>query len=443
MCFVTASVSRKAGGLQDGVLRLAQSCGASKPLVLGVRDEFTAEDIEAWQPLRIQTSGVFGPDRFSYAPGLSKSLSEADVELTHLHGLWRYTSIAVAQWHRRTSKPYIVHPHGMLDCWAVRNSRWKKMIASALYERPMLNQAACIRALCQSEAESIRNYGSKNPICVIPNGMDLPKGPYDDPVWQGHLEPGMKVLLYLGRLHPKKGLTNLLRAWAGIQQTPTVSQKKDRAREGADKWVLAIAGWGEGGHALELKRLAGELAMQWADLTENENDSARRGKGDQKPTLVGPGGLIFLGPQFGRAKADCYHHSDAFVLPSLSEGLPMTILEAWSHGKVVVMTQACNLPEGIAADAGIEIGIDPAGIRLGLLRLFAMSPSQRDDMGKEGLQLISEKFNWKRVGDQLLAVSDWIVHGGARPESVYAGEPVDGIYAASTNDRNAGWTKDN
>jgi glycosyltransferase involved in cell wall biosynthesis len=312
------------------------------------------------------------------------------------------------------------------------------MLASVLYERAMLNQAACIRALCQSEAESIRNYGCQNPICIIPNGMDFPKGPFADPAWQGHVEPGTKVLFYLGRLHPKKGLMNLLRAWAKVQSAPAAGGNGDGGRRGAKAWVLAIGGWGEGGHELELKRLASELGIPWTDVRENNVGSASPGSADQNKVVMAAGGLIFLGPQFGHAKADCYHHSDAFILPSLSEGLPMVILEAWSHGKPVLMTLACNLPEGFEAHAAIQIGTGPNEILPGLQRLFANSPAERNDLGKQGLRLISEKFSWERIGAQLLSVSEWVLHGGAIPESVCCDQQTSGRPRSASHDQLAG-----
>jgi glycosyltransferase involved in cell wall biosynthesis len=354
--------------------------------------------------------------------------------------LWRYTSVAVARWHRRSAKPYVVHPHGMLDCWAVRNSRWKKMIASVLYERSMLNQAACIRALCQSEADSIRNYGCQNPICIIPNGMDFPKGPFAEPAWQGYVEPGVKVLFYLGRLHPKKGLANLLRAWANIKSADAVDRNEDRGRHDANKWTLVIAGWGEGGHELELKRLADELGIPWVDVRDKKDGGVRSGGSDLKKVVPGQGGLIFLGPQFGRAKADCYHHCDAFILPSLSEGLPMVVLEAWSHAKPVLMTPACNLPEGFEAQAAIQIGTGPAEILPGLQQLFAISPAERNELGKRGWHLISDKFSWERVSSQLLAVSEWVVHGGVLPESVCCDRTTVGVLRGAINNRITGRT---
>ena len=69
--------------------------------------------------------------------------------------------------------------------------------------------------------------------------------------------------------------------------------------------------------------------------------------------------VVFLGPQFGAEKSECYRACDAFILPSLSEGLPMTVLEAWSYAKPVLMTAECNLPEGFAAGAAVRIGPVP------------------------------------------------------------------------------------
>src|SRR5438094_7691198 len=122
-----------------------------------------------------------------------------------------YMSAATLSWHRAHHRPYMISPHGMLDPWAMRNSWWKKRLARVLYEDQHVRKASCLRALCQSEAESMRAFGLRNPICIIPNGIDLPtvvNG--SDLSIEGQLseqrKPGGKTLLYLGRIHPKKGL---------------------------------------------------------------------------------------------------------------------------------------------------------------------------------------------------------------------------------------------
>lgn len=374
-------MSRKAGGLFQSVRRLAQSVQSTggRVSVLGVDDEHTVRDIRDWHPLPIQTYPVIGPDRFHFAPKLIGALAENAPDVLSSHGLWNYTSVATLRWHRRTGKPYIVHPHGMLDSWAVRHAQWKKLLPELLYEKRNLRQAACIRALCESEAQAIRAYGLKNPICVIPNGIDPPGR--ERVLTRAHplaaaKREGKKVLLYLGRIHPKKGLPNLLRAWKSVAT-------KD--------WVLAIAGWEEGGHEADLKHLVKELEIS---------------------------AVSFIGPQFGEAKAASYVHSDAFILPSFSEGLPMAVLEAWSYARPALITPGCNLPEGIAAGAGLGIEPDAGSIRVGIEQLFAMSEIERQAMGERGRALVTERFAWPGIARQLQAVAQWLLGGGTAPDCV-------------------------
>jgi len=387
--FLISSLSRKAGGLHDGVRRLAQSMEAAvsgEIHVLGMIDEHTANDVSAWSPVKTQAYPVHGPRAFGYAPRLKKALFALDLDILQLHGLWMYPTVAALAWHRRTGRPFIVHPHGMLDEWAVNNSRWKKRIAGWSYENASLRRAACIRALCASEAKSIRAYGLRNPVCVIPYGIDLPEAaPACPPPWADRIESGKKVLLYLGRLHPKKGLLNLLRAWAEIRSL---------AWPEAGNWELAIAGWNQNGHEAELKTLAHELGLGRS--------------------------VHFLGPQFGETKASAYHHADAFVLPSFSEGLPMVVLEAWAHGRTVLMTPACNLPEGFQAEAAIPIETDVHNIVGGLEVLFSMNQQERQAMGARGRELVAAHFTWPAIAAAVGAVQEWILGGGPKPSCVLA-----------------------
>jgi glycosyltransferase involved in cell wall biosynthesis len=254
---VVASISRKAGGLQQSVRRLHQSLNeipGVKVSVAALLDEYSVQDVQEWAPLPVSLSPVVGPRAFGFSTSLFPKLLDIDADIMHTHGIWQYPSMAVSRWHKRTGRPYLISPHGMLDPWAVRNSAWKKRIALAVYERRHLENASCIRALCDAEAQAIRQIGLRNPICIIPNGIDVPeignqKTESRNLPWAGCVEPGRKVLLYLGRIHPKKGLANLIRAWSEIQKAESRKQK-------AEEWVLAIAGWDQRGHELELKRLA-------------------------------------------------------------------------------------------------------------------------------------------------------------------------------------------
>jgi poly(glycerol-phosphate) alpha-glucosyltransferase len=396
---LTASVSRKAGGLFDAILRLVQSQAGAQIKVFGLRDEFSDADLPAWNPVSVAAFKTTWPRAIGRAPELLEALNDFAPDICHTHGLWQYSSIAAQTYSRKNNRPYLISPHGMLDPWALKNSRWKKMIAYALFERAHLRGARCLRALCASEADSIRRLQLKNDIAVIPNGIDLPTDAVpSEPPWKNFVEPGKKVLLFLSRVHPKKGLVNLLKAWAENRKSEIGNQK-------SGEWVLAIAGWDQGGHELELKQLATELELAWSDVRAPDLQ-------EKFP------GVIFLGPQFNAAKSACYQHCDAFVLPSFSEGLPMVVLEAWANAKPVLMTPECNLPEGFSAGAALKVETTEASLVAGLNELQRMTDAERMAMGNRARDLVVQRFTWSRVAQQLQSVQEWILGGGEKPDCV-------------------------
>ena len=387
--FLVNSVSREAGGLFHSVRGLANAVVSAnlEARVFSMSDSNSAVDVLKWQPLSVRT---FPPQSRSwgYSNQLLPALLGANLDILSTHGLWKYCSVASRKWHQRTGRPYIVHPEGMLEPWALQNARWKKRIAALLYEDRHLHGAACLRALCEAEAQSIRAYGMCNPISVIPNGVDLPQlteSSVAEPASVAFrtFARGRKILLYLGRLHPKKNVANLIRAW---------KQSLNSHPSARENWVLAIAGWDQAGYERELKTLTSDYRLT--------------------------AGIGFFGPLFGQEKDATYRACDAFILPSLSEGLPMAILEAWSYAKPVLMTTKCNLPEGFAAGAAIQIGTTSAEIAAGLKKLTEMSDSDRTGMGGCGHALVATKFSWPRIGEQMRSAYEWVLGGGPPPDTV-------------------------
>jgi poly(glycerol-phosphate) alpha-glucosyltransferase len=405
---LTGPVSRKAGGLFDAMLHLVQSQHQQgmKVKVFGLWDEFADVDLKLWNPVPVAVFKPSWPKMIGRSPKFIEELNTFAPDISHTHGLWLYPSIATKNYSRKKNRPYLISPHGMLDGWALKNSHWKKLIAYWLFEREHLRGARCLRALCVSEMHSIRQFQLNNDIAVIPNGIDLPTGLVPSaPPWNGVVEPGRKVLLFLSRIHPKKGLVNLFRAWSQVQGAGSRPQE----------WILVIAGWDQGGHEHELKKLATELGLAWTDIREQEKGSTN-GEKISKPQT--PYSVFFLGPQFNAAKASCYHHCDAFVLPSFSEGLPMVVLEAWANSKPVVMTPECNLPEGFQTGAALQVEATEAGIVAGLNELQHMTDAERVAMGNCGHDLVVERFTWPRITQQLQAVHNWILGGGAKPDCI-------------------------
>ena len=377
VAFLTASVSRNAGGLFISVRRLAQELLHSglEVEVLSLRDRFTDEDAPAWKPVPVRCFASKGPASYGYSPALRNALRECSADLLHAQGLWMYPSTAGRCWGRKTGKPYLITPRGMLDPWALANSRWKKILAGRLFENRNLREAACIHALCESEAQSIRRYGLRNLVCVIPNGMDLPEKPA---TW----EERKPELLFLGRIHPKKGLQNLVSAWALARAR--LAKAKD--------WKLRIAGWDQDGHQAELEKQVRDLGLGSA--------------------------VEFAGPLFGERKDAALRSASAFVLPSFSEGLPMAVLEAWAYALPVVMTAECNVPEGFAAQAAVRIASETGSIAEGLVRMLEITDAQRAAMGERGRRLIQERFAWPHLAEQMKEVYSYLLNGGSPPSAI-------------------------
>jgi poly(glycerol-phosphate) alpha-glucosyltransferase len=317
-----------------------------------------------------------------FSPALSRSLRTAGLDLLHVHGIWMYPSIASLDVCRTTKLPLVISSHGMLDSWARRNSAWKKKIGW-IYEGAHLRRANCLRALCESEAKSFRELGLRNPICLIPNGQELPpQTSVAQPCDGLGFAPDRKVLLFLSRLHPKKGLPNLLGAWANCQKTDP------EARD----WALVVAGADDWGHERVLRHLVSDLGMEKS--------------------------VLFVGPLFGDKKDRALQEAEASVLPSFSEGLPMTVLEAWAWRLPVLFTPQCNLPEGFAEGAAVRADPTVDSLTLGLKTLFRMSDSDRKQMGERGRRLVEERFSWPRVAEQMVSVYQWLLGAGPKPDCV-------------------------
>ncbi|MER9200803.1 glycosyltransferase [Mesorhizobium sp. M0933] len=385
---LTASASRKAGGLFWSVRALSQNLNRDGFIVkaFAVADAASDDDAVHWEDVELNLQHGFGPQAFGYAPGLGRVLDAANLDLVHTHGLWMYPSMAAARWAVRSGKPLMVSPRGMLDPWALQRSAWKKRIAALVFEDRHLRKAACVHALNRDEYEAIRSYGLTNPIAVIPNGVDLPSASVrpEPPEWAEGLGEDVRVLLFLGRLHPKKGIENLLYAWSKVIQ------------EGVAKsWCLAVAGWDQEGHLAELQHLSERIQL---------GSSVR-----------------FVGPQFNEQKAASLNYADAFILPSFSEGLPMAVLEAWAYGLPVLMTRQCNLPEGFDARAAVEIPQEPREMSEILTAFLRQPHEQHLAMGSRGRQLVENHFAWGGIARQMADVYRWLDGHGDPPGTVRLG----------------------
>ena len=308
---------------------------------------------------------------FGYAPDLGRLLTQHPVDLLHVHGLWMYQSIAALNWAARTGRPYVVSPHGMLDPWALNNSRWKKRIARVLFENGHLNGAKFVHALCEAERIAIERAGIVAPTVILPNGVHRPRRICGRAPWRESLGDEVKVVLFLGRVTPKKRVVELVRAWR-------------RARGPLCPWHLVIVGPTEPSYAAELS----------ACLNEAGSD----------------GSVHLVGPAYGDARGLAYASANAFILPSVSEGLPMAALEAFAAGLPALLTRQCNLPQSFDFGCALEISASEQGIEQGLRRLFQLTTTERLVMGEKAAQLVTDHFNWDLISRRFSNLYSTLIH---------------------------------
>lgn len=369
------------GGVSAAVHSLSRATSRAEVHVVGITD--TMPDCTVWDEVTVHEENVVGPRSLAYAPGLRRTLERINPDIVHRHGLWMYYGFVGGQWQQTTGRPLVISPHGMLDSWALSNSKLKKKVASVLFERRQLQRASCLHALNDAELRAIRDCGIRSPVAVIPNGVELPdETPFRKASQSGEgVPPAARVMLYLGRIHPKKGLRSLLEAFAIIRNDPLAAD-----------WNLAVVGWDDGGHQASLQEFTETLAL--ADRVQ------------------------WLGPRFGANKHAMLRSADAFVLPSHSEGLPLAVLEAWSYGMPVLMTDACNLPEGFDSAAAHRLHTAPLRMADDLRGFFKLDDAARVAMGLRGRALVTARFTSQRVGGEMLHVYEWLLNQQERPSFV-------------------------
>ena len=381
---LTSYGSRLGGGLYSTMscYSLAMQNEGIEPVVISFIDDFWEQDKIAYGNVRTTNYHrccIPGIKPLGFSTDIHRIVRKEKADIIHQQGIWMYYSYAtLVEKHRNSHCKIIIEPHGMLDPWAVRNSGWKKKIVGRLFEYKNLRTADCIHALCRSEYESIRKFGLNNPVAIIPNGITLPLNP------QYERNHEKRILLFVGRIHPKKGIKEMLLGLAMV---------KMRNPELLNSWDIQIAGWDQNGHINELKQI-----VESHNLIEE---------------------VKFTGPLYGEAKEKALCRANAFILPSFSEGLPMSILEAWAYELPVVMTDFCNIPEGFEHNCAVKIEPSPDDICEKLTNLFQMPDIELAEMGKRGKELVSQFFTWAVVAKKKIDSYKYLLGKSTKPSFVY------------------------
>ncbi len=312
-----------------------------------------------------------GPDALYFAPAMRRQAPRLthDADVLHGHGLYVGSNFVFGREARRQRRPLVYHVHGMFEPYILQRSRWKKRLVHWLFENANFRAVRLWRALTPTEAGQIRALGLRQPIVIAPNGLDPAQfaAPADAhaPIRTAliaALTKERRRLLFLGRIHPKKGLDLLLAAW---------SQAASAARD----WQLVIAGPDERGHLQTLREQARSLGLA--------------------------GRVEFTGMVTGAARIQLLHSADLFVLPSRSEGFPMSILEALACAVPVIATRACNFPDLPAAGAGWECEPQVDSLAQVLRLALGAADDERRERGGAGRRLVAARYSWAGIVETL------------------------------------------
>ncbi|SBO12201.1 Glycogen synthase [Vibrio mediterranei] len=384
----TGSINRSAGGLFFSVRYLTKTLTENglDCTVLSYNDgDYYNADVSLWNFCRLRLVNYIGPKNFKLSFKHSVELSRSEPDIVHLHGLWMHQSLSTLK-AARNGIPVVICPRGMLDKWAIRNSSLIKKIVLALFERRNINLASCFVALNSKEAQSIRSFGYRGDIYIIPNGVELRADDLSIPRKLVHDEEQKRPFIcYVGRYDKKKGLLELVDAWLDESNKSRLKGLK-----------LVLHGWGDEKYIEELKCRASNCSLNSIEV----NGSIY---GDEKDLLLA--------------------NAKGFILPSYSEGLPMAVLDAWRFGCITMITPQCNLEESFCHDFSLKIKSTTKTDIINTLNEFVLlSNSEIDQLGQLARLYVQDNFSWDIIAKKTEQVYSYLLEENRmKPDFIYKG----------------------
>jgi len=391
VCQVVASVNLRTGGPAVSVPALADrlaGCGVESwiatldypglgPMAEAPRARFVVE-----RPSTLGRALRGCSPRFACRLG---ALARRQLDIVHNHGLWMHPNIAARRSARAARIPLVISPRGMLEPWSMQFGAAKKRAAWIAYERRNLRAAAAFHATSQDEAQSIRRVGLRAPIAVVPNGVDVDA--FAAPARRDVLEQqfpelrGKRWVLFLSRLHRKKGADLLVDAWCGL-----AAQFPDAH--------LVLAGPDEEG-------MAEALRARLAD-----------GRCDDRASIVGP--------LEGAEKSAALGNASLLVLPTASENFGIVVAEALASGVPVLTTRGTPWRELEDERCGWWIEQLRDALEAALRAALAMPSDELKAMGARGRALVERRYSHDEAASRMASVYRWILGVGERPTCVVA-----------------------
>ena len=352
--FITGSLFNPVGGPYHSVraTALAFQKQGFKVSIIGTKDEPQQDSSAATYikhpGIKVTALRKYGPYNMHFSFNFLsywKAVKAADY--ISLQGVWMLNCLLVALFATVLRKPFYFAIRGEFNDPESLGSVDKRLIKPIV--KILFNKADFIQVLNPREVNPLNAYGVKVAIKIIPNGIESPNG-------LGQVLR-KKSVLYIGRIHPMKGLHELIDAWSKAE---------------LKGWSLIIAGDGEEAHKEEI--------LKKASLQKS---------------------IEYVGPVRGAFKEDLLRESMWFALPSFMEGMPMAVLEAMSYGLPVLISEECNLPLVFTSDAGIKVDPDTESIYRGLKTIESLDSDIYNKFTLRAKKLVEEHFKWENAVNQL------------------------------------------
>ncbi len=313
---------------------------------------------------------------YGYSRNIRNFIKNSTYDIYHTNGLWMYCNHITCKIARSKSKPYIITPHGMLYPEALYRSYWKKWPLIKLFFKKDILKADCIHATCTQEAETVRKFGYKGPVAVIPNPANLPG--YIGDIIKSRNYSETRAFGFLGRLHPRKKVENILYAAARISNK--------------ENFKILIIGKGDDKYEAflheEVKRL-------------NLNN------------------VEFKGFVTGQKKFEILSNLSCLFVPSDFENFGMIVTEALSVGTPVMASLGTPWEELNTRQCGWWMERTPDNIASIMETIIGMSNTQLKAMGDNGIKLVNEKYTAINVAQQMETLYKWLINKEDKPDFIY------------------------
>ena len=335
-----------------------------------------------------KTFSYQGPAKLRYSRGLRQFSrnyvnSISGPAVIHIHNLWNYVPYIASQVAFQNSIPLVVSPRGSLFHWNLENKKYRKRLSRLLFQDDLLRKASCIHATSEEEMAATKELGFGAPIAVIPNGIDRivfreTKETYKRRL---NLDTTKRHILFYSRIHPKKGLDKLTKAWSKLGNS-------------FPDWTLVIAGFVEDGNYLA------QTLHQMAQMSRQDS-------------------YKFLGPLTGDDREAALGAGDLFVLPTHSENFGIAIAEALMAGIPVITTKGAPWSGIKTSGSGWWIENEQKHLEKALVEALSKSKRELSRMGVRGKALLTD-LDWETKGINMKETYDWLCGLCEQPDFVHS-----------------------